>query len=104
MRSPQPDVYKRQGMTLCRKVIFGMALIVLGVDIGRQNAGKAILPAAAAGKLAGFGKVRNQVDGKARSLQVNAIRGAGAGNVLGDFQIALCHLVCTCLLYTSRCV
>ena len=70
-----------------------MAFIIFRVDIGIQNRFDQVFAAAALGKLVLLGQVGNQVEGKTGPLQINTIRTASAGNVLGKLYVAFHHLI-----------
>ena len=81
------------GLSLTAEIVLGMAFIIFRVDIGIQNRFDQVFAAAALGKLVLLGQVGNQVEGKTGPLQVDTIRTAGAGNVLGKFYVAFHHLI-----------
>jgi len=81
------------GLRLAAEIVLGAALIVFRVEIRFQNARKDILPAACGGKLILPAQVRDEEEGKARALEVEAVRTARAGYMFGQFHIAFHDLV-----------
>ena len=78
---------------LTAEIVLGMTFVILRVDVGVQNRIEQILAAAGGSKLIFFGKVRDEIESKAGSFQVDTVRTSGAGNVLGKFHVAFHHLV-----------
>ena len=70
-----------------------MAFVIFRVDIDIQDRFDQVFATACLGKLVLLGQVGNQVEGKTGPLQVDTIRTAGAGNVLGKFYVAFHHLI-----------